>query len=157
MLQCKRSSFNRYLKDCLVDKIGGQNWIQTSQVINKVCMSLRLGLGDGQKWILMSGMFLWLIGRGDLQMLMFLEHLFKVGPVAIIFLGWFFLRANLVSVIYRVINLMIHCSFSFFWVFLVFVYVFSLIILELLLASLIELLLKIFDDCGTIVPQGCLD
>lgn len=69
----------------------------------------------------------------------------------------FFKRANLVSVIYRVINLMIHCSFSFIWVFLVFVYVFSLIILELLLASLIELLLKIFDDCGTIVPQGCLD
>lgn len=71
-------------------KIGGQNWIQTIQDINKVFMSLRLGLGDGQKWILMSGMFLWLMGHGDLQMLMFLEHLLRVGLLAIIFLGWFF-------------------------------------------------------------------
>lgn len=75
-------------------KIGGQNCIQTSQDINKVCMSLQLDLGDGQKWILMSGMFLWLIGREDLQMLMFLEHLFKVGPVTIIFLGWFFFKSK---------------------------------------------------------------
>lgn len=48
MLPYEKSSFNRYIEDSLVGKIGWQNWIQTSQEINKVCTSLRLGFG-GQK------------------------------------------------------------------------------------------------------------
>lgn len=44
---------------------------------------------------------------------------------------FFFKEQNLVSVIYRAISLMIHCSFSLIWVFLVFLCEFLLITLDL--------------------------
>ena len=53
-------------------------------------------------------------------------YLFKVGPLTFVILGWFFfLRASLVSVMYRAINLMTHCSSSLTWMFLVFLCEFS--------------------------------
>ena len=60
-------------------------------------------------------------------MLMFSEHLFIQGWSINIRYSWliFFLRASLVSVMYRAINLMTHCSSSLTWMFLVFLCEFS--------------------------------